>query len=267
MGADAALVVAPAVEEVLVRLGQGPVDQRMHRLFELAFVAGVFLLAPDRPELLGCAGRGVEGVVGAHGQQQLRGDKEVGDLVLALVDAELFDAEGHRLFAVVVQVGALALDHGEGDAVDEEHDIGAAGGVAAALLDGELVGDVVDVTFGVLPVDIVEAEALAVAVDRLGEARAQRQQLIDAGVGEQQALEGIVHQAFDRLADIGVAEGMAPALELDLVMRPQPRFQDAGEDDILLLAPAQRQRLVRREVLPAHVDQQLQGGKLGADFF
>jgi hypothetical protein len=60
---------------------------------------------------------------------------------------------------------------------------------------------------------------------------------------------------------------MMLALEVDIVVRRQPRFQHFGQDDMLALAVAPRQRLVGRQIAPAQVDQQLQGRQLRADFF
>ncbi len=109
-----------------------------------------------------------------------------------LVADHLADRLDHRLVAAQVEVGALALDHHQRDAVDEQHQVGPAGGVAALPLDAIFLGDMVDVALGVLPVDIVQRVALAVAIDGLGQAGAQGQQLVDPLAGELQAL-GMAH--------------------------------------------------------------------------
>ena len=83
----------------------------------------------------------------------------------------------------LVEVGSLALDDGERDAVDEQDDVGPAGLVAAGPLDGELLGDVEDVVPRFVPVDVAEREALGVALDRLGEALAQGEQVVELLVG------------------------------------------------------------------------------------
>ena len=84
-------------------------------------------------------------------------------------------------------IGALALDDDQRDAVDEQDNIRAAGGVAAAPFDREFVGDVVDVVFGVLPVDQVDAVAALVAVDALLDALAEREQFVGVLAGGDQA--------------------------------------------------------------------------------
>ena len=56
------------------------------------------------------ARRGIERVVGADGQEQLRVGKELGNLLLALVFEQLLNAQRHRLLAVMFLVGPLALD-------------------------------------------------------------------------------------------------------------------------------------------------------------
>ena len=86
------------------------------------------------------------------------------------------------------QVGALALDDHQRDAVDEQHQVGTARLVAARLFDGILLADLIAVALGMGPVDVAERVALGIAVDCLGQGRAEGQQLIDALVGRQQAL-------------------------------------------------------------------------------
>ncbi len=189
------------------------------------------------------------------------------NLVLALVHEQLLDAQRHRLLAMVILVGPLALDHHQGNAVDEEHNIRTSRLVTAPLLHRKLVGDVVDVALGMLPVDVVEAVALAVAVDGLGEAGAQGDQLVEALVGGDEALERLIDQLLHCLADVAVAEGMLLAFEQNLIVLAQPRLQHAGEDDVAFPPAAQGQGIGRREVVPAHVDEQLQGRDLGADLF
>ena len=49
----------------------------------------------------------------------------------------------------------------------------------------------------------------------------------------------------------------------DDVVLPQPRRQHILQHDIARVVTAQRQRLVGRQILPAHGHQELQGRNLG----
>jgi hypothetical protein len=139
--------------------------------------------------------------------------------------------------------------------------------VAPALFDSKLLRDVVDVALRAFPVDIVQAKALLVAVDGLLQAGAQGEQLVDALVGGDQAVEGCIGQGLDGVADVGLGEGSGPPLEDDLVVLPEPRLQHTFQDDAALFAAAQGQRLLRREVLVPPRHQQPHGGDLGDEFF
>ena len=165
------------------------------------------------------------------------------------------------------QVGALALNDDEGDAVDEANQIGAAGLAAAAPFDLEFLGDVEDVALRVLPIDVVQREALGVAVHSLRQADAQRQPLVDALIGDDGAVVWLVEQRVHRFADVRAGKGDALPPELDRVMLPQPRFQHGGEHDAPAFALAQGQCLGRREILPAHRHQQPGGGDLRTQVF
>ena len=75
----------------------------------------------------------------------------------------------------VPSVGASALDDRQGDAVDEQHDVGPPGLGARVALDHEFVTDVEDVVLGVIPVDVAHRVAAGVPVDGLLEAFAKGQ--------------------------------------------------------------------------------------------
>ena len=64
------------------------------------------------------------------------------NFVIRLIADGLADRFLMREARLAALIGAFALDDGEGDAVDEAHYIRAARLVAAASLDGELLGDV-----------------------------------------------------------------------------------------------------------------------------
>ena len=78
-----------------------------------------------------------------------------------MIAAKLIDAQGDRL----VLVGVLALDHQDGDAVDQEDDVLPVS--VPAVVDGELLGHLVDVPVGPVVVDQrqVEFPALGVAIE------------------------------------------------------------------------------------------------------
>ena len=95
-----------------------------------------------------------------------------------------------------------------GIAVDEEHDVGTAGLVAAATLDHELLGYVVNVVVGMFPVDVVELKAPGVSLNRLLQAPAQAQQVVDLLVGPQQAVVHDVLQCVHGRQDVALAEGV-----------------------------------------------------------
>ena len=79
--------------------------------------------------------------------------------------------------------------------------------MAAAPLDAELVGDVVDVVLRVLPVDEMEGEAALIAVDGLLDAFAEREQFVGllAG-GDQAGIDRNVAEFADDGGEIGLAE-------------------------------------------------------------
>jgi len=262
MASDTRGVGTPVVEAGLGSRVEGAIDRGVDVRVDVRF------LAPERPKLAGGGGRTVEGVGAAEGQEELGIGEQVGDLIGLLVAQGLADRLGDGLLALQIEVRALALDHDEGDTVDEEGDIGAARAVAAALFDQELIGDVIDIVLGVAPIDVVEAEALAIAVDGLRHAGPEGEHLIEAGVGDHEALQRLVEEATEGLADTGVGESVVATLERDRVVGAQPGLQDAGEDNILLLATTEGEGLGGSEVLPAQIDEQLQRGDLGAnDFF
>jgi len=254
--ADRPRVRAPVVEAGALGGAQGVVDERGER-----GVVRPFLL-PDRPEVARGAGRGVEGVVLADGEQHLGEGEEVRDLVVPLIADRLGDRLDDRALAAPFEVGALALDRGEGDAVDEEDDIGAAGLRASATLDRELVGDVVDVVGGVLPVDVADRVAAGVAVDRLRQADAEGQEVVQRLACPHQPVVGVLFQAADGSLDGIFGEVVGAALAADAVECAKLLRQHIIEDDVARATAAQGQGLVGAEVAVAEADQELEGGDL-----
>ena len=81
------------------------------------------------------------------------------------------DALGDGLFHF--HLGGFALDHRHGDTVDKQDNIRPRCLVAAAALHAEFGRHMKDIPFPVLPVDIVQVEALGIALDGLLQGRAQ----------------------------------------------------------------------------------------------
>ena len=101
----------------------------------------------------------------------------------------LADAFGHR------DGGAFQLDHGEGDAVDVEHEVGALGvGARVVRLDGDFLGDAEVVALGVFPVDQPDIAGLLARVGAHLDAVAQ--QLVHGAVAVVQALDAVVGGLF-----------------------------------------------------------------------
>ena len=218
----------------------------------------IHVLPPDRPELGGGAGRGVLGLVFRQGQQQLRVEEQLGDFVVPLVAQVLADRLGDGVF----DIGPFALDDRQGNTVDEQHDVGPPGLVAGGSFDLEFLGDVEDVGGQPsvrVPVDVVERKALGVAADRLLQALAENQQVVDLLVG---ADESVVQHVFQNLhggLDVGLAELVLLPLEANPVQFAQLFDEHRFEQHVARLSPPQRDRLARREVAPAQILQELQG--------
>lgn len=164
----------------------------------------------------------------------------------------------NRLLDRVLHVGPLALDHGERNPVDEQHDVGAAGVVAAGPLDDVFLRDVKDVVRKVVPVDVVERKALHVAADRLLQALAPQQQLIDFLVPADQTVEGELLQGLDGRLDVPLRELELLPLVADRVDLPQLLFQDSVKQDGTQSSASQPHRFILGQVPVAEVLQQLE---------
>ena len=136
----------------------------------------------------------------------------------------------------------LALDHRQGDAVDEQDDVGPRGLVAPRALDGELGRHVEDIVLGMLPVDVAKVEALGVALDGLLQRRAQREQVVDVLVG---ALQPVVAHALELLdggLDVLLAEEVLAALVGDAVDALELLAENLVQQDIAGLPQASGER-------------------------
>src|SRR5262249_52372489 len=116
-----------------------------------------------RPEFRRRSCRRILRLVPVDSHEHLRVDEEPRDEFTVLIAEVAGDGGLDRVFLI----GTFAFDHGEGNAVDEENDVRAAGLSAVRALDLEFFGDVKDVVFGTLPINVIEREALRVAVNRL----------------------------------------------------------------------------------------------------
>ena len=252
------------------QLGKGQIEQRgLHRLRQRAlqqrrdFGVG-YVLLPLRPELGRGAGGGVAGFILVHRQHGLHVGKQARDVFVALVADGLRDGLGH------LDLRRLALDHREGNAVDEQYDVRPTGLDAAGALHGEFGGHVVDVVRPtcrkVAPVHVVQRETLQVTLDGLLQRHAQGQQVVDRLVGLEQPVIFDVLQPLDGALDVLLAEEIRAALVLDAVQLLHLLAQNLLQQYIAGLAATRGQRLGGRQVLVAQVDQHLQGRNLGEVF-
>jgi len=252
-------IVAPVVQARGLLLAERLVDQLVGR----RLVRLCILLLPHRPELGRRVRCGILRDVLVNREQKLRVHKQVRDILRLLVADHLRDAFLDAVLVAGVLVRALALDDDERNAVHKQHDVRAAGLIAAGPLDGELLRDVIDVVLRVLPVDVVQTVVFGVAVHGLRQADAERQQLVHGLVGLHQPLIKLDGgQPADRGVDVALAEGDQLPAPLDGVVLTQPGREDAGEHDVALPTAAQRQRLGGREILPAKLHEHLQRGDL-----
>ena len=210
---------SPVLSAPKLLRSKNPVDlalaeRKTHPLLQLSLIALAEILLPHRPELGGCTYRGVLGLVLRDGEEQLRVKEKTGDLVLLLVT----DMLANRLTDRVLHVWPLALNDHQRNPVDEKHEVGPTGLLAAAALDYEFLGHVVGVVFGMFPVNIIELKALGISFDRLLQTLSHAQQVIRFLVGWQQAVIYYVLQCLNCRKDIALAKGVRAAPEDDGVL-------------------------------------------------
>ena len=152
-------------------------------------------------------------------------------------------------------IGTFALDDHQGDAVDEEHDVGTVGVVRARTGDGKLLSDVKHVVFGMLPVDVAHRIALLVAVDALFEGLAEGEHIIHRLIAvEVAAFHRHVAHGGDAVLDILFREArLAVATDADGVQLAQLLPQNVFQQHVGGLPAAQLQCFLRREVLIAQL--------------
>ncbi len=211
---------------------------------------------PFAPELGGRSRGGIAAEAVADGQKQGTIDVEAADAVVFLVAQVLRNG----LFLGTFDVGTLAFDDDQWDAVHKEHNIRAVGVAGAGAGDGKLFGDVIDVVLGLLPVDVAHGVALLVAVDALLEGLAEGEHVIHGLVAvEVAAFHGHVAHGDDAILDVLLREArLTVATDADGVQCPQLTSQHLFQQHVGGLSAAQFQRLFWREVLVAQLLQQFQ---------
>ena len=144
------------------------------------------------------------------------------------------------LFFRPFDIGTFALDDHQRDAVHEEHDVGTVGVVGARTGDGKLLGDVIAVVLGLLPVDIAHGIAFLVAVDALFEGLAEGEHIIHGLVAADVAVfHRYVAHSGDAVLDILFREaGLAVAADADGVQLMQLLPQHLFEQHVGGLAAA-----------------------------
>ena len=107
--------------------------------------------------------------------------------------------------------GALVFDHQKGDSVHEADDVAAFGLRGAGALNRDLGGNLIPIVARILPVDVAEGKALAVAVDGLGDCGAENQRIVDILIGGHKALDA-VRRRFQ------AAHGLVRAFQIEAVL-------------------------------------------------
>ena len=196
-------------------------DDRFELEFELGAIVFIFLGAPGHEPFF-AGGEGADAGVGAVADDEgLVIDEEVADF--GFVGLEL----GVGLPDVGFNVGGVfEFEDGEGEAVDEEEDVGAA--MAFGGGDRELVGDEEVVVVGVLEVDELDVVGGFVA---LGAA------VFDFDAFEQLVMEGAV--VFEQVEVFGAEEGLDGGFDRALgeagVEAGEGGGEVAGEEDVVVV--------------------------------
>jgi hypothetical protein len=196
-------------------------------------------------------------------EQELGVGEERRELVGLLVAEELVDG----VAGPVLAAGALALDHGQRDAVDEEHEVEPAGFAAVLRRDLHLGGDVPEVARRLLPIDVAQGKTFPVAGDFLLEALAEHEQVEDAVVGSQQAVVERGGEDVDGGAEVVFGERLGLALEVDRVEPAELGEEDGFEQDAVGPVAARGVQLDRTQVGVAELHEQARRRNLGGVVF
>ena len=234
-------------------------------------------LAPQRPELGWRARSRIAWIVWIGGDQHLGGREELGDLAPRLVADHLADPLRGRL------ARALHLDHSQGHAVHEQHDVGAAmhailGQVAvgcvlffavrrAGSLDREL-GDRVEAVVGrFVPVDEAQRPLEGFALDRHGHGRSEQEHVrraLGRDHGARYHVGALRLQLADRLLHSGVGDGVGSPALLNVVELVKLLGEHVLQDRTVEPSAPLPLGLGSRHDAPAEPRQGGEGGELGA---
>ena len=234
------------------------------RIVELRPALRARLLPPARPELGRRVRRAVAPLGRADGHEQLCVGEQVGNLVRPLIAKMLADALVHSDLVGVAAFGPLGFDHHQWDAVDVAHHIGRA---VVRALRGEhlqLLRHVPAVGGGVSPIDHGDGRLVLLAIrHELGDRDAQRQLVVQALVGRQQALGQAQGREFPHdLVD--AAGGERIPLTLVFEATGLQHFDETGNQQHLARAAAQLQCLRGAQEVPTQVAEQVQRRDVGA---
>ena len=223
----------------------------------------ILLIAPCLPELLRRADRRIARFLPVHRQQHLGEVEQLRDVVLVLVAYEL-------AASLLEALGwSLVFNHQHRDAIDEGDDVAALGLRGTGSLHREFGGDVEAVVLGRLPVDEAEGEALAVAIDGLGDGRAQDQCVVDILVGAFQPLQAIRCrlEATHGFMCILQVEAILSASMGEAVDAHHAFSQHVIQHNVAQPVAAQGEGLGLRQRPEAECHQHLQGRNLRLVFF
>ena len=164
-------------------------------------------LFPDRPEFNRCADRAVLGLVHRHRHEHLAVDEQARNAVVLLVADVLADRLPNRVFVhPAADIRFLTLDDHQRNTVYEQHEVGTVCLLTTGALDGEFLGDVIDIVLRVLPINVPERETFCVAENRLRQGFAEAEQIIHFLVRADQPVEHEFLQRVDAGADVVFAE-------------------------------------------------------------
>ena len=122
-------------------------------------------------------------------------------------------------------VGSFALDNRQWNSIDEQDDIRCSQFVRSGPFDFELIGNVVDVVFRAIPIDVLKRIASSVPVDGLLDRFSQCQQVENLFVGLHQTVEVDVGQGINGRFEVIFGELVRLSLECDLI-QPSKLFDE-----------------------------------------
>ncbi|GCD67269.1 hypothetical protein NBRC3279_2760 [Acetobacter pasteurianus NBRC 3279] len=201
------------------------------------------------------------------GQKKLAVGKKLGDFILVLVANALGNASLHRRAFARLTIGALGLDHGQWNAVDEADNVRPAGLGQIRAQDAEFLGEGKAVVLRVLPVDQSDGRVGLVPVDELGNGNAEQQMRGHLVIGIAQTGDEV------RMRDVGdqCVDGLIGQAVLLAFKREAPFFQFRPQEGVqhhgaLPVAP-QGECFGWGQEPPAECAEQGQCGQFGAVFF